>query len=113
MIFHLDGDIFNIVKNGTKNVEVRLNDKKRQKLIIGGELIFLKRPYDDEEIKATITDLKKFNNIDDLLDYYSMDRIYIKDCTKSEFINIVNRFYSNEEIEEFGFVAIEFKQKKE
>ena len=40
MIIHLDSDIFDIVKNERKNVEIRLNDEKRQKLNVGDTLIF-------------------------------------------------------------------------
>ena len=36
MTVHLHKEVFDIVKNGVKNVEVRLNDSKRQKLKVGG-----------------------------------------------------------------------------
>lgn len=32
MIIHLDSDIFDIVKNERKNVEIRLNDEKKTKI---------------------------------------------------------------------------------
>ena len=43
MIIHLDEDIFNVVKNGTKTVEVRLYDEKRKNIKVGDKLTFLKR----------------------------------------------------------------------
>ena len=52
MIIHLDEDIFEVVKYGTKNVEVRVNDEKRRKLKVGDIITFLKRPDDIEKIDA-------------------------------------------------------------
>ena len=45
MNIHLDSDIFDIVKNKSKDVEIRLNDLKRRKLNVGDTLIFLKRQF--------------------------------------------------------------------
>ena len=35
MQIHLDPEIYEQVKNGTKNVEARVNDEKRQRLKVG------------------------------------------------------------------------------
>ena len=48
MVIHLDSDVFDIVKNGKKDVEVKVNDLKRRKLNVGDTLIFLKRPNDEK-----------------------------------------------------------------
>ena len=52
MVFHLDSDVFEIVRMGKKDIEVRINDEKRRTLNVGDSLVFLKRPNDDEEIRA-------------------------------------------------------------
>lgn len=109
MEIHLDSDIFDIVKNNSKDVEIRLYDEKRKKLKVGDTLIFLKRPNDLEELKATITNLVHFNNFSEVVDYYPMKRIYLDNYDKEEFIKLLGRFYSDEEVKEFEVVAIEFK----
>ena len=108
MIIHLDSDIFDIVKNNSKDVEIRVNDEKRRKLKVGDTLVFLKRPDDDEELRATITDLVYFNNFLEVVDNYPMKRIYLDEYTKEDFINLISRFYSEEEVNKYGVVAIEF-----
>lgn len=110
MVFHLHSDVFDIVKNGTKNVEVRLNDEKRRKLSIGDTLLFLRRPNDDEEIRAKVVGLKIFNNFSKLVDNYDMERLYLADYTKEMFLNELLRFYPLEEQENYGVVAIEFEK---
>lgn len=108
MFVHLDSDIFEKVKTGTKNVEVRVNDEKRRKLSVGDTLVFLKRPDDIEKLSSKITGLVYFNNFNDLVDNYPIERLYSKDYTKIELLNLLSKFYSEEEINKYGVVAIEF-----
>ncbi len=110
MEFHLHSDVFDIVKNGLKNVEVRLNDEKRKKLKVGDKIYFLKRPNNDEIIKAEVTGLKYYNNFEELVENYDMERLYLKSYTKEMFLNELLRFYSLEEQSEYGVVAIEFQK---
>ena len=112
MKIHLDSDIFDIVKNASKGVEIRLNDEKRRELNIGDTLIFLKRPNDDEELKGTVTNLVYFNSFLEVVDTYPMKRIYLEDYTKEDFINLIKRFYSDDDVKKYGIVAIEFKLEK-
>lgn len=109
MIVHLDSDIFDIVSSGSKDVEIRLNDDKRRKLSIDDTLVFLKRPDDKEEIKATVTNLVYFNNFLEVVDNYDMKRIYLDNTSKEDYINLMKRFYNDEDVSKYGVVAIEFK----
>ncbi len=110
MICHLHPDIFKLIENGDKDVEIRLNDEKRQQLKIGDKIIFLKRPLEDEKIEAVVKDLKYFNNFLEVVEYYEMKRIHKPDLTKEEYINDMERFYSAEEQSELGVVAIEYEK---
>lgn len=112
MIVHLDSDIFDIVSNGIKNVEVRVNDEKRRKLNIGDTLIFLKRPDEVESLKGTVTNLVYFDNFSEVVDNYPMKRIYLENTTKEDYLTLIDRFYTKDEIEEYGVVAIEFELEK-
>ena len=109
MIIHLDEDIFEVVKYGTKTVEVRVNDEKRRKLQIGDKITFLKRPDDIEKMDAIIEDLVYYKDFFELVKDYTMDELYLKDYSKEDFINLLKRFYSDEEINKYGVVAIKFK----
>ena len=108
MIVHLDSDVFHIVEDGSKDVEVRVNDQKRRQLKVGDTLLFLKRPDDDEEIKAVVDKLVLFSNFEEVIDAYDMGRIYLKDTSREDYLQLMSRFYSREEVENNGVVAIEF-----
>ena len=112
MVIHLDSDIFEIVENNSKNVEIRVNDEKRRKLNIGDTLVFLKRPDDIEKLTAKVTNLVYFNNFREVTNYYDMKRIYLDGTPKDEFVDLMKRFYSDDAVETYGVVAIEFKLEK-
>ena len=109
MVVHLDSDVFDIVKNGKKDVEVRVNDEKRRKLKVGDVLVFLKRPNDDEEVRGVVTKLVLFSNFSDVVGSYDMERIYLKGTSKKEYLQLMSRFYQEEEVQKWGVVAIEFQ----
>ena len=71
--------------------------------------MFLKRPNDDEELKATVKNLVYFNSFEEVVDNYEMKRIYLDNTSKEEFINLMKRFYTDEIVKEYGVVAIEFE----
>ena len=41
-----------------------------------------------------------------------MKRIYLEETTKDEYINLMKKFYSDEEVNKYGVVAIEFELEK-
>ena len=110
MIVHLDSDIFDIVDSGTKDVEIRLNDEKRRQLKVGDTLVFLRRPDDIDSIEATITNLVYLNSFEDAFNSYEMKRVYLENTSKEDYINLMKRFYSDEEVSKYGVVAIEFNK---
>ncbi len=112
MNLRLDSDIFEIVKNGSKDVEIRLNDEKRQKLNIGDKLIFANRSNEDEKIEACVVGLDYYKDFLEVSNTYEMKRIYKDGASKEEFNDLAKRFYSDEEISKYGIVAISFKKNK-
>ena len=79
-------------------------------LNIGDELLFLKRPNDDESISVTITGLKRFDSFEELVNFYDMERLYLPEYTKEMFLNELLRFYSIEDQKKDGVLAIEFRK---
>lgn len=108
MIVHLHPEVFDIVKEGVKDVEIRVNDLKRRKLQVGDTLIFLKRPEEKEQIKGVVKKLTYFSNFNEVVEYYEMKRIYLDNISKDEYLSIMNKFYSDDEVSKYGVVGIEF-----
>lgn len=47
----LQPEYFNFILNGTKRIEIRLNDEKRQNIKLGDKIKFLKEPDLNESLK--------------------------------------------------------------
>lgn len=109
MQIHLDPEIYEQVKNGTKNVEARVNDEKRQQLKVGDVIEVLKRPDENESLNVRITNLKYFSDFAELVDNYPIERLYSASFTKEQYVALFPKFYSDEEISKYGTVAIEFE----
>ena len=100
-------DAFELIENGSKKVEMRLNDEKRQKLTIG-DLVIFTNTKTKEEIIVEIIDLKTFNSFDELYSSYEKTAIgYKKDEVANP--NDMLDYYSQEQIEKYGALAIEIK----
>ncbi len=109
MQIHLDPEIFELVKNGTKNVEARVNDEKRRKIQIGDKIEVLKRPEELESLWVRVTNLVQCANFEEITAKYSIERLYSSNYTKEEYLALFPKFYTKEEIDKYGTVAIEFE----
>ena len=100
---------FELISKEEKQIEYRLNDKKRQQLKIGDTITFTKLPDEQEQLTVLITDLKKYKNLlemysdsfDHYLEkYYQIPEDVVKDTT----------YYKEEDINEYGCLAIHIKK---
>ncbi len=105
---HLDDVYFKKVNDGTKSIEIRLNDEKRSKLKIGDIITFTNRK-NSKKISVIITDIKTYDNFEEL--YRHTDKI--KMGYKEEDIASpadMNLYYSLDKIDKYGVISIEFKK---
>lgn len=86
-----------------------MNDEKRRKLKVGDTLMFLKRPLEKERIVKTVKNLQYYDSFEELLNHYEMRRIYLDGYTKEQYLQVMARFYTEEEVREYGVVAIIFE----
>jgi len=100
---------FDLIESGIKTVEYRLNDEKRQELKIGDTIIFIRRESENKRLAVTITELKHYR---DLLSMYtdSFD-LYLSETYGTPQDAVIDTpYYSKEEIEKYGCIAIYFKK---
>ena len=98
---------FESIVHGSKRIEMRLNDERRQSIKIG-DLIVFKNRESQEEITTEVLDLKPFNSFNEL--YASYDKAllgYQKDEPANP--DDMLKYYSKEQIDKYGVLAIEIK----
>ncbi len=101
----LVGFAFEAIKNGTKDIEVRLNDEKRRLINVGDTIIFTNLDT-SEELNVSVVNLYRYDTFKELFDAFPHKRLGLKD-NDSE--SIMNSFYTLEEEKEYGVLGIEIK----
>ena len=108
----LQKEYYNYIKNGTKRIEIRLNDEKRSKIKINDIIKFHLIDNEDEFIKVKVMGLLKYNNIIDLINDHDMKLLTRYDMKSNELIHIFNDIYSIEKQQIYGILGIRFKLEK-
>ena len=98
---------FDLIKAGSKTVEMRLFDEKRRKLSIGGLIVFTNAKT-KEELIVEIVDLKQFDSFESLYANYKKTDLGYKDDEFAKSEDMLT-YYSVEEIKKYGVIAIELK----
>lgn len=99
----LQEDPFKRIKNGTKTVEFRLYDEKRQSIQIGDEIEFSRL---QEKLLVKVIDLYREDSFEKLFKkvFVGEDEEKIIEKAKS-----MNRFYTPEQEKEYGVVGIKIE----
>jgi len=104
---HLESEIFDLVNNDIKDIEIRLNDEKRKKLKIG-DIINVTNRGSNESINVKIINLEYFSSFKECINNYDLNRLYNDKITRDEFLNLLYKFYTKDDEKKYGVVAITF-----
>ena len=95
---------FERIKDGTKTVEFRLFDEKRQLIKIGDQIEFSKLPDLEEKILVDVIDLYRDDTFEHLFRKLIDDEEEIARKTKAMY-----NFYSPEEEKQYGVLGIKIE----
>lgn len=97
---------FNKIKSGEKIYEIRLNDEKRQLIDVADILIFKKQPDLQEELKTEVKDLIYFKSFKEMIDTLPLVKVGFEKESKQQVLDIYRQFYSVEDEQKYGVLAI-------
>ena len=98
---------FKLIVAGTKTIEMRLYDEKRQEIKVGDEIEFTNRVSGDKQL-VRVVNLHRFSSFDEL--YNNFDKVllgYGKDEVANS--NDMSQYYSDEDLKKYGVVGIEIE----
>ena len=104
---NLQPKYFDFIKDGTKRIELRLYDEKRQSIQLGDIIEFAKS--DDEKFKAKVVGLLRYNSFANLFEDFDISILADSSMTKQELLEVLGEFYSEEKQAEFGVIGIRIK----
>ena len=102
----LQSKYYDYIYDGTKRIEIRLFDDKRQKIKVGDTIKFFKEPLLNESIRVRVVDLFKYNSFEDIINEFDISILADKSMTKEELISTLENFYSKEKQKQYGVVGI-------
>lgn len=94
------------ILNGTKRIEIRLFDEKRQQIKIGDTIKFFKEPELKESFDVKVVGLLRYNSFEDMFKDFDISVLSDKSMTKEELINVLEQFYTKEKQKEYGVLGI-------
>lgn len=107
MITHqmnLQSKYFDFIKNGTKRIELRLYDEKRQQIKLGDSIEFSKS--ENEKFKVRVIGLLRYETFSDLFNDFNISVLADQSMTKQELLNVLQEFYTPEEQAQYGVLGI-------
>ena len=102
----LQPEYFNFILNGTKRIEIRLFDEKRQQIKVGDTIKFLKEPELNESFNAKVVGLLRYNTFGEMFRDFDISVLSDKSMTKKELIGVLEQFYTKEKQEQYGVLGI-------
>ncbi len=98
------------ISSGKKTIEIRLFDKKRQKLNIGDIIEFSKLSDLNDKVKVEIAALLRYKSFRDLVADFGMEYYgYPKDYSIEDFVNSCYTIYSKEKEQQYGVLGIKIR----
>ena len=105
----LQDKYYEYILNGTKRIEIKLNDEKRQGIKIGDKIKFINESDASKYFIATVCNLTYYNTIDEMFNDYNIEILADKSMTKEELRQVLMEFYTIEKQNKYGMVAILIK----
>lgn len=102
-------EYFNGIKEGRKTVEVRLNDEKRRKIKIGDFIEFIDVTNQDEKLKVSVTNLRKYNSFEEMYKSIPFSDFDCAGWSMKDMIDGTYEIYPPEQEKKLGTLAITIK----
>ena len=109
-ILKLQPKYFDYINNGTKRIELRLYDEKRQKIAIGDTIIFFLLSELEITMKVRVIGLLRYNTFEELFKDFGIEIMADKSMTKQELLNVLEEFYTPEKQKKYGILGIRIEK---
>ena len=106
---NIDDIYFQLVRNGQKKHEYRLNDEKRQQIQVGDEILLVNNLDSSQTFLVTVKDIKVYKDWRSaLLNTYKEDFFGVYNSLE-ETLEACDKFYSQKDVKKYGIVVYKLK----
>jgi ASC-1-like (ASCH) protein len=103
---HRADPYFGFVKNGQKTIEGRIKKGEYQFLKTGDHIVVCNEEETDS-VEVLVKDLRNYNSVREMLECEPLKKVLPNVDTVDQGIEIYKQFYTEEQQQEFGVIAIE------
>ena len=100
---------FDLIVDGKKTIEVRLHDEKRRVLSVGDIIIFYRKSCISDMCTVTVVGLRDYSNFSELFSTERLADTGCTDMTAEQAAQSMYKYYTTEQEERDGVLAIEIK----
>ena len=105
---NLNPSPFEMIRNGTKTIELRLYDEKRRKIGIGDTIVFTDTENNTETLEVKVVGLYIFDSFETLYDKLPLLKCgYDEQSINTASPKDMEAYYSEEQQRKYGVVGIE------
>lgn len=108
----LNRDEFYSVQDGLKDIEVRINDKKRKRLQLGDIIEFRNTEDVTEKAYVKVRAITKFDNFNQLYTYYPVERFGMNSLSREDLISRIYKIYTSSKFEGINFPSHKANQQE-
>lgn len=105
---NLNDEPFNLIKEGSKSIEMRLNDERRSIIVPGDEIEFTNNKT-NEKMRCEVIEIYIYKDFKELYKNHSKRSLGYKKDEVADYKDM-NQYYSDEKIERYGVLAIQIKK---
>lgn len=109
-ILKLQPRYFDYMQNGTKRIELRLFDEKRQLISLNDTITFQKEPELSETLTVKVVGLLRYNSFEELFKDYDISIMADQSMTKAELLSVLEEFYTPEKQSQYGVLGIRIEK---
>ena len=97
---------FETMRSGSKVLEIRLNDEKRQKVKVGDTIIFYKLPEGREKLSVRVLELLHYKDFKSLYQDVPFHQLGCSGKTMEWMLENTYKIYTREQEEKYGALGI-------
>ena len=111
-VMRLHKEPFELIQNGQKSIELRLNDEKRQQIQVGDEIEFRLSTEETKRLFCEVITLHHFPSFEALYAYLPLSKCgYTDENIQTASPLDMEKYYAKEEQEKYGVLGIEIRKK--
>lgn len=104
---NLQPKYFDFIKDGTKRIELRLYDEKRQTIQLGDIIEFSKS--ENDSLKAEVIGLLRYQTFNELFKDFDISILADESMTKQELLDTLSKFYTSEKQAKYSVLGIRLR----